>query len=402
MRVVTIASNFPDEYYPTIAPWSKRQVDSIKNFSDVQLEVIAPRPFSLPFKFLPYHNFYKLPPKIISDNNYPIHYPRFPFPIPKKYFFTLTADLFSFFVSNYMLKNIQKSDIIHARFPYLDGYGVLKVCKKWNTPLVFDSHGGGDFGQNCKSIFRLEKYKKTINYATKIFCVAQWQIQEGINRGIPREKLECIPLGVDIEKFKPDNKEKIRQEFHIHEQKIVLFVGELCTRKGINYLLRAISKIDKPKIKDTKFIIIGHGKEKTNLLNLSAELKLQELVLFRGKVSEDELLKWFSLADIFVLLSLAEGRPTVINEAMASECAIIATDVSGIPEQVVDGFNGFLVEPKNIKKSAEKISYLLNNENEMTMMGKNSRKRLIDEGWTWEGYAKKVKTVYKSILEQTL
>ena len=80
---------------------------------------------------------------------------------------------------------------------------------------------------------------------------------------------------------------------------------------------------------------------------------------------------------------------------------IISTNVSGIPEQVKDGYNGFLVEPKDSNMLTEKITCLLNNEDEMIKMGKNSRKRIIEKDWTWEGYARKVKKVYDSVAEKT-
>ena len=106
MKVLTIASNFPDKFYPTIAPWSKRQADSIKTYSNVDLEVIVPRPFSLPVKFLPYSKFSKLPKKEMSEKRYLIYYPRFPYLLPKSLFFTFTGNLFSYFVNRHISKNI--------------------------------------------------------------------------------------------------------------------------------------------------------------------------------------------------------------------------------------------------------------------------------------------------------
>ena len=399
-RVLIAASNFPDEFYPTIAPWSKLQVDAIHKYTDIKVEVIAPRPYTIPLSVFPYNKFSRLPIHTISDTGYHLHFPRFPYLIPKKIFFSVTGDLYSFFISRYILNNIKKPDLVHARFSYLDGYGVINVCKKWNIPLVVDIHGSVEFGEYYFSTLLGKKQRKTIKFTNKILCVAQWQVKKGLELGIPEEKLECIPMGVDINKFKPRDKEKIRQDFKIPEQKIILFVGQLNKEKGVNYLLEAISQVVSKSYhkKDVRVIIIGDGSEKEYLLNLSKRLGIMNLVTFTGPVIGELLTKWYSLADSFVLPSLTEGRPSVINEAMASECAIVATNIGGIPEQVEDGNNGFLVEPRNVDMLAEKIIYLLDNENEMIRMGKNSRKRIIEKGWTWEGYAKKIMEIYKKIL----
>ena len=400
IKVLTVASNFPDMYYPTIAPWSKNQVDAIHKYTDVQIEVVVPRPYAIPLSFLPYYKFSFLPIRTISDTGYKVHFPRFPMPIPKKLFFSVTGDLYSFFIPRYILKNITKPDLIHARFTYLDGYGCLNIFKKWNIPLIVDIRGGLEFEEYYFSPLFGKKQRKTINSANKILCVANWQVKRGLELGIPEEKLKCIPMGVDINKFKPRDKEKIRQDFNILEEKIILFVGQLNKEKGVHDLLDAISQVISKSYykKDVRVIIIGDGSEKGNLMNLSKQLGITDLVTFTGQIIGEQLTKWYSLADLFVLPSLTEGRPNVINEAMASECPIVATNICGIPEQVKDGYNGFLVEPKNVELLAEKISYLLNNEKEMIGMGKNGRKRIIDEGWTWEGYANKIKMIYTEII----
>ena len=152
MKVLTVASNFPDQYYQTIAPWSKLQVDAIYRYTDVDVEVIVPRPFTIPLSIVPYYKFAYLPTKTISDTGYTLHYPRFLYLIPKKMFFGATGEMYSYFMNKYIFKNIKKPDLLHARFTYLDGYGLLKICKKWNIPLVIDIHGSEEFGEFVKPI----------------------------------------------------------------------------------------------------------------------------------------------------------------------------------------------------------------------------------------------------------
>jgi glycosyltransferase involved in cell wall biosynthesis len=395
-KILLVSANYPD-YYHVWGPWNKCANIAISKVNNIETEIVAPRPYSLPFKFFPHSEMYNIPIKEQGEEGI-IHHPRFLYLLPKKIFYGPTGDFYKLSVSKYVFQNIKKTDLIHSHHAYPDGYGIIPVCKKWHIPLVVDIHGDTLFSSWLNHNILSRKVMKTLDFSSKIICISKNIYSLAVENGLNEEKLEYIPLGVDIGKFKPRNKEKIRREFNIHEQKIVLFVGELIKRKGINYLLKAISRINQSSIKDTKVIIIGDGIEKTNLLNLSRELNLQDLVIFRGKVPEDELLKWYSLADIFVLFSLSEGRPTVINEAMASGCAIVATNVSGIPEQVENGHNGFLVEAKNAEVLSEKISYLLNNKEEMVRMGQNGRKRIIEEDLTWEGYAKRVKNIYKELV----
>jgi glycosyltransferase involved in cell wall biosynthesis len=85
---------------------------------------------------------------------------------------------------------------------------------------------------------------------------------------------------------------------------------------------------------------------------------------------------------------------------MASECAIIASNIDGVPEQVMDGYNGFLVEPGNPGQLADKIRQLVEDENLMRTMGKNSKRKISDDGITWENYARKVENVYTDVINE--
>ena len=117
-----------------------------------------------------------------------------------------------------------------------------------------------------------------------------------------------------------------------------------------------------------------------------------------GGVELERLIDWYSIADIFVLPSLSEGRPTVIYEAMSCELPIIATDVGGVSEQVENGHNGFVVKPRDTNTLVDSMTYLLENDDLRKDMGRNSQKRIIEQGWTWDNHAKNVIEIYKKIL----
>jgi glycosyltransferase involved in cell wall biosynthesis len=152
---------------------------------------------------------------------------------------------------------------------------------------------------------------------------------------------------------------EFRQETGIpQESKIVGAVARLDYRKGLHDLLSAAPLIlDKNPL--VKFVIVGDGKEKTNLLTQAKMLGLRDNVIFTGfRKDLDHIFPHF---DIFVLPSHFEGFPYVIQIAMHYKVPVIASRVNGIPDIITDGDNGLLISPQNPAEIAEKVNLLLSN-----------------------------------------
>lgn len=396
IRTLLVSANYPNEFFHW-TPWNRAANIAISKMDNVKTEVVTPLPFSLPFKFFPYSNLTKLP-LIECCEEGKIHRPRFLYMLPQKLFYSVIGEFYKQSIPKYVLNNLSKHDIVHSHQSYPDGYGMIDLCEKWSVPLVIDIHSSDSVLTWLNHPSVNTKFMETLNYSSKIICISDSLRDMIKDLGINDEKIESVPMGVDTNKFKPRDKDRIKEEFKIKEKKIILFVGLLIERKGVNYLLESISLLETSYKEDFKIIIIGDGPEKSKLLNLSNKLNLKDKISFLGEVRGDELLKWYSIADIFVLPSLAEGRPIAIYEAMASECAVIATNVDGVPEQIKDGYNGFLVNSKDSIALSKRIKILLENEDLMVEMGKNSRKRLIEEEWTWNGYAKRIIEVYNRVV----
>jgi len=397
-KILAASINYPDTYN-LWGKWNKEANLAISKIDDISMEILAPRPYTLPFKWFKYHYFSKIP---LCEQGIEgkIHHPRFPFLLPKKIFYPLAGNFYSFFIGNYVKKNISDIDIVHSHHAYPDGYGLTKICQDLHTPLVIDIVGAAFFSDWLKQPVLRKKIFHTLKISSKIICVSNNLFTTAIQHGIPEEKLAYIPMGVDIERFDRITKSDscIKNKNQKSDKVIFLFVGHLNKKKGVAYLLQAISKLENEIKKKCHFIIVGEGPEKNHLLSDADSFGLNAYITFAGRVEEDELIRLYASADVFVLPSLLEGRPTVINEAMVSECAIIASNIYGIPEQVTDGYNGYLVEPCNPVQLSQKISELANDEQLMHTMGKNSKQKILDEGVTWEKYAEKVNNVYNEVL----
>jgi glycosyltransferase involved in cell wall biosynthesis len=391
LKALLVSANYPNEYY-LWTPWNKMANFAISKLDNVKTEIIAPLPFSLPFKFFPYHKLYNISSiEYCEEGN--VHRPRFFYMLPQRFFYGETGQFYKKSISKYILKNLKDVDIIHTHQAYPDGYGIVDLSKSLSIPYITEIHSTNTLNiwSNHRSVNK--KFLKTLNSSDKIVCISEELCNSVINLGIEEEKISHIPLGVDIDRFRPRNVENIKFKLGISDEKVLLFVGRLVKLKNVDHILKAVLKVVN-FYKNFKLLIVGDGPEKDNLLRLSKRLKLDKYVMFLGELKGTELSCIYSLADILVLASSTEGRPIVIYEAMASECSIIATNVGGIPEQVKDGYNGLLIEPENPSMLADKIGYMLENEELMVKMGKNSRKHIIKENWTWNGYAERIKKIY--------
>ena len=132
------------------------------------------------------------------------------------------------------------------------------------------------------------------------------------------------------------------------------------------------------------------------------ELEISDVIKFTGPVNHEDIPLWIAASDILVLPSLSEGRPNVVLEALSCEVPVVATDVGGIPELVVNGETGYLVPAKNPAELSGKINKLLEDRSRREKMGKFGRKSIIQRGLTWETHAKKTVDIYTELLQKPL
>jgi glycosyltransferase involved in cell wall biosynthesis len=232
--------------------------------------------------------------------------------------------------------------------------------------------------------------KYTVNELTELY-------------GINEEKIHVIYNGVDVEKFKPrTNRTELRREFGLEEeQKIVLFVGRLYHRKGLEILLHSIPPILQ-EFRDVKFAISGTGfkKKEESLRKLANKLKIEDSVSFLGYVPDEKLPYLYSASDIFVLPAIYENFPFAILEAQATGLPVISTKVGGIPEFLADNKNGFLIAPREPTQLTQRILTLLQDPKLAEEMGNRGRK-LIEEKFSWHLITSQVIDLYHKLLETT-
>lgn len=274
-------------------------------------------------------------------------------------------------------------DLAHAFFTIPAGY----IPYKLKIPYIISIRGSDVPGFNLRFKFHYKIIKQIIK---KIWKKSKLVVSnsEGLKnlalKTSPNQNIKIIPNGVDVKEFKPKDKK--------NKDLKILCVARLIKRKGLNYLISAIAELKEYKI---SLKIIGSGVEKNNLLNQIKELKIKDKVSLIDYIKHDDLPKYYSNSDIFVLPSLNEGMSNTILEAIASGLPIITTNTGGSKE-LIKG-NGIIIKKRNKKDIREAILKLYKDKKLRVKMSKKSRNLALK--LDWKKVAEEYYNYYKKCVE---
>jgi len=243
-----------------------------------------------------------------------------------------------------------------------------------------------------------KKIRRTVRYASGIISVSDDQARIARSLVNDESKVHVVANGANPSDFPTNYRQEIRTELGISpETRVVLFCGGFIPRKGIPDLIELLPELNFDE--DVHFVFIGHnGELRWELLEALKNSQISRYTVL-WKVPPLALRRWFTAADILLLPSYAEGRPNVVYEAMASETAVLSTDIGGISEQVVDGETGILFEPVNLDE-LQTYLYKMVRQPELTeRMGQKGHKRLHDMGWTWDNHAREINRIHQDIVD---
>lgn len=202
-----------------------------------------------------------------------------------------------------------------------------------------------------------------------------------IERILPGIQAVVINPVVDIDRFNAER--RIMKEFE--GKKVLLTVGRLVESKGHDMVLLALQKV-KEVFPEVVYCIVGEGPKQEDLNALVRKLGLGGNVIFAGRVNDEELPSYHHSCDIFIMTSKeikergeVEGFGIVFLEAGACGKPVIGGKSGGIPDAVIDGVTGILVDPNNVDEIASAIIRLLSDRDLALRLGENGRKRVERE-----------------------
>jgi len=298
-----------------------------------------------------------------------------------------------------MKKISSKIDLIHAHdWLVADaGIGLKHIFRK---PLLVTMHStemGRRNGLNTTAEKMIHETEAWLTYeAWKVICCSDYMINHvKYVFGLPNDKMVMVPNGVNPQNYDVDVPSDFRGKFALPEEKIVLYVGRLVYEKGIHVLINAVPKILSQV--NAKFIIVGSGYMKEQLLNIVRSMGLEHKVLFEGFMDEANLFRLQKCADVSVVPSLFEPFGIVALEAMAAKSPVVASDTGGLSEIIEHDVTGVKVYSNNPDSLAWGITKVLKDEGYARYLRENAYRR-IQEKYDWAKIAQDTKRIYEGVL----
>lgn len=304
--------------------------------------------------------------------------------------------------SGELLRRLKESDddIYHLHspwfFPSLFGARILN-----RKPKVMTVHGARIGVGPMLSVLSLLYHpfaRQVLHNMDKIIALTKSERDYLVHRfELPRRKVVVVPNGVKVESFRARPGaigEFIRRHGLKEESFKVLYVGRIIPEKNPDKLISAVTKHMGEG--DVEVIMVGDGSP-----DYIAKLKRASNggVHILGKLSFEELVAAYRASDLFVFLGLLEGLPTVILEAMVCGLPVLATPVAGIPDVIVEGVNGMLLDlPIREEDIADKISHFMKlGDSDLRRMGE-ANVRKVKREYNWKGVVSRILEVYTQVL----
>jgi glycosyltransferase involved in cell wall biosynthesis len=291
---------------------------------------------------------------------------------------------------------------LHARTPIevIHWHDLTPNC--WTTwalrdrfPIVWTNHTS-NYLEYCETAVGRAKIRAYLHHPDAIISPSRELHEKSALTGLPADRLMYIPNGVDAAKFRPGlSFGVIDKDFGIDIAKpVVVCPRRLEPKNGVEYFVRAIPLI-RAALPEVQFLVVGGGfpEERARFEDMLKEWKQRDGVFFTGNVPNTSMPLFYALSQVAVLPSLMEATSISGLESMACGLPLVGTNVGGIPEIIVDGESGVLVEPREPAQLAREIIRLLQDDAFRARLGAGARSR-VEKIFAWPEIARRTAEVY--------
>jgi teichuronic acid biosynthesis glycosyltransferase TuaC len=390
IKTLVFSTLYPNNIQPNHGIFVENRLRHLTASSSVRSVVVAPVPY-FPSRSPFFGQWSEFPKVARHETRYglTIHHPRYPV-IPK--IGTSVAPILLALGSLASVLHIQRNgfdfDLIDAHYAYPDGVAATWLGLLLSKPVTVTARG-----TDVNLIPRFRGPRRLLQHALRrasaIIAVSDALKQAIIDLEFRPEQVTVLRNGVDLKKFFPQDREKIRRELNL-DRPTLISVGHLIERKGHDLVIGALKELSEHVL-----LIIGEGPQRAGLQSLVSSLGLVSRVRFLGAISHDEMARYYSAADALVLASSREGWPNVLLESMACGTPVVATNVWGNPEVVKSSESGLLINERTSGAVAQAIRSLFDN------LPQRAATRRYAERFSWDETSRGQLDVFARIVRLT-
>jgi PEP-CTERM/exosortase A-associated glycosyltransferase len=301
-----------------------------------------------------------------------------------------------------------KPDVLHAHSPSLNAIAALRAAKKFGIPVVYEvrafwEDAAVDHGTSTENGLRYKLTRALETYALKradaVTTICEGLRRDIVARGIPADKVTVIPNAVDIDKFSVGGAADadLKHKLGLQGSRLIGFIGSFYAYEGLDILLRAVPVLT-TRLPDLRVLLVGGGPQDEQLRALARKLRIEDKVVFTGRVPHDQVQKYYDLLDVLVyprsMMRLTDlVTPLKPLEAMAQGRVLAASDVGGHLELIADGKTGVLFKADDPAALADKVGALLEAQQQWPQLRAAGR-HFVENERNWPASVARYKPVY--------
>ncbi len=294
-------------------------------------------------------------------------------------------------------------DVIHATASpfYSLFYPALVAANIKKIPFVFTPffHTGEPRKSSQLGIHAMDFQISIIKRCNIIITQTNVERNNLIQRGIPKEKIIMLGMGINPEEIIGGNGDRFRSRYSINrDTSIILFVGSLNFDKGVFHIIEALNILQKSKLK-MKFVFAGELSREFKKYFARQPANIQNKCLLLGTVHGEKKKDLFASSDIYVMPSRSDSYGIAYLEAWAAKKPVIGCFAGGVPEVISDGHDGFLIPFGDSDMLGSYIKILVQKPQLRNKFGKNGYKKVM-KNCTWDHRYKVFKTALLNLLDR--
>lgn len=387
MRVLSFSYCFPNQAQPTWGVFVAQRLEALAR--RVELQVVSPMPVCPPLTS------FRPSPGPVRDTwrGLKVYRPRFWY-VPKL-FKSADARLYARGLRRWLRRLVAewRPDMLDAHFIWPDGVAVGLLARELGVPYTITLRGG--VWVYLKRPRIRPQCVEALNGARHVISLSDSMADACRQSGATRPRYHTVPNGVNREMFHAGSRSEAREALGLpRDLPLVVCVAYLEERKGILELIHALAQLPE----QVRLVLVGskapdEPRYYDGLMRAIADLGIDQRVMFMGQQPHDRIPLYFRAANVSVLASYWEGSPNAVVESLGCGTPVVATPVGSVPEQVHDGYNGYVVPMKDPDALAKALGEALHR--------KWDADALSSSVMSWDQVAGKVDAVFHRISAPT-